>query len=238
MLRRSKLTKAFAVIAATIIGLANVVVSPTNAYAQSWYDGAWDATLYAMASHPRTIALRVLVEDTETWVPLRDVEVRVVGSRQETVRGRSSRRTLELRAQTDRNGVAVFALGWHKESQYEASIDDIEIVESISFRKRGYEYMEEEFSLTNLFEDDQNWVELASRPGVDYFALELGASFPAYGRQKCSQETFFRKVRDKQFDQVRQARSPDYLFQSNPQRECGPYLVIELEARMEPIRDR
>ncbi len=234
-MRQSYFSEVSAAMLAAILGTAGTAALPTNASAQSWFDGSWDATLYAMASHPRTIALRVLVEDADSRVPLRQVEVRVTGSRQEMVRGRSRRRTLELRARTNSDGIAVFGLGWHKESQYESSIDDIEIVESISFRKRGYEFMEEVFSLANLVQNDRAWVELANRRGVHYFALELGTSFRFYGRERCSDEIFFRRVRDKRFEQVRRARSPDYLSQSNPQRECGPYLAIELEARLDPI---
>lgn len=46
---------------------------------QSYYAEKWDATLYNMSDYPRTIALRVAVEDAETHLPLYCVELTIEG---------------------------------------------------------------------------------------------------------------------------------------------------------------
>jgi len=90
-----------------------------------WCAGTWDASIYNLMDHPRTIAVRIEVVDAETRLPVGGVDVRVTGTWTEERVGRSGdevgiprepqKREFRLMATTRKDGVAVFALGWQKE---------------------------------------------------------------------------------------------------------------------------
>ena len=42
---------------------------------RGWFDGRWDSTLYNLSQHPHTVAIRVVVEDEKTRLPLKGVKV-------------------------------------------------------------------------------------------------------------------------------------------------------------------
>lgn len=216
---------------------------PASAAGQSYYAGRWDSTLYNMSDHPRTIALRVVVEDADTRLPLEGVELTLDGQYED--QRSTAPREFVLRAVTGKDGVAVFALLWHGES----GIDDIEKAQRIIARRNGYRYAETRLHFGRIIRSHRDyehdgWKNLTREtPGARYFLPVIGVRFDDYNNRASARPDFFRLVRDQDYGQVFRARGdtaddfPMYFTTSNPQREAGPYMMLPLTFRMERVFD-
>ena len=97
-----------------------IILIPTIILSQTWYAGNWDSNLYPNAYHPSVIALRIVVEDAETRVPISSAEVLLEGKWEEFINpssdwdNRKRTRDFKLKAFTNSMGVAVFSLRWNK----------------------------------------------------------------------------------------------------------------------------
>jgi len=90
-----------------------------------WYAGRWDSTIYNLSERPRTVGVRIEVEDEETGLAVPGAAVTLKGvyveeyltiprDRTAVTVGGSKEREFELSAVTGRDGVVVFALRWQK----------------------------------------------------------------------------------------------------------------------------
>ena len=110
-----------------------------------WYAGAWDSTLYLRAEHPRTIAIRMELQDKDTRLPVRGVRVSLEGEYWETwisqkiIDARNypgwdilvdpdkrepQLREFRLDAVSGSDGMVVFSLGWQKEYPWDSRVGD------------------------------------------------------------------------------------------------------------------
>ena len=134
----------------------------TGSSADGWYAGRWDSSLTcygnSLDSHPLTVVLRVEVVDKDTELPLSGVDVRLEGVFSQEVYQESwlfpkmyskhiVDKEFELRACTEGDGVAVFALRWRKWyashepwDRTDDPFDEIEKVRQVSCRRDGYRY--------------------------------------------------------------------------------------------------
>jgi len=115
----------------------------SEAVEKPWYAGTWDSTLYPLAEHPKTIAIRMELIDKDTHIPVSDVNVTLEGRyyqiwiRQDIAKAESKPwwnifvdpnnreprpREFKLEAVSDSNGVVVFALKWQKEFPWDSKI--------------------------------------------------------------------------------------------------------------------
>ena len=211
-----------------------------------WYDGRWDSTLYNLSQHPHTVAIRVVVEDEKTRLPLQGVRVTLEGKYEDEDRsGKKTEREFELRATTDRRGVAVFGLRWHKTSRHQSGVDDIEKVERLVVRREGYEYQTRPVNLRFLQEDpDESWKKLIMKTeGAKYFVAMPGPKFKGYNDESCRAEVFFDKIRREDYDNAFPAKEntgrdfPTHFTVSNPQVQAGPFMMLPVTIRMERLFD-
>lgn len=117
----------------------------SEAAEKPWYAGTWDSTLYLLAEHPKTIAIRMELLDKDTHIPISDVNVSLKGEyyqmwiSQDIVTAESipwwnifvdpnnrepQPKEFKLDAVSDSNGVVVFALKWQKEFPWVSKIGD------------------------------------------------------------------------------------------------------------------
>jgi len=112
-------------IAVSFTGLAlNHAIGTQETHA-SWYAGTWDSTIYNRAEKPRTVAMRFEIRDSDSDIPVQNVQITLQGYYMEERVGRSGddvaipyepqEKEFKLRAATNEDGVAVFSLGWQKE---------------------------------------------------------------------------------------------------------------------------
>jgi hypothetical protein len=90
----------------------------------SWHQGVWDSSIYNRDLHPRTVALRIEVVDSESQIPLQGARITLKGTYLEERVGHTGddigkpyepqERDYEVTATTDEEGIAVFALSWQK----------------------------------------------------------------------------------------------------------------------------
>ena len=232
----------------SVVLQAVVLFASMPALAQDYYDGQWDATLYNASDHPRTILMRIVVEDRDTRLPLSGAEVTAEGNFEKTT-GYGSRepREFKLRAVTGRDGIAVFALSW--QDQGGNSVDDIEKIESIEIRKPGYRYEQKrlDFSQLSRWSRDYSknaWKEMVrDTPDAKYFLPVIGARFDDYNNTSSSREELFKRVRDEDYGEFFRAREftghdfPQYFTTHNPQREAGPFVMLPITFRLESLVD-
>jgi len=113
------------------------------------YAGRWDSHMYQSLDHPKTIALRVEVEDDDTGMPLAGVRVSVEGEWEKEKRwGGVITAEFELGAVTDRKGIAVFGLSWNDSRG--GKKDDIEKVSQVLVRRDGYQQVSRRISFSSL----------------------------------------------------------------------------------------
>ena len=51
-----------------------IISQPQTARAQ-WYAGTWDSTIYNRAEKPRTVAMRFEIRDSDTDIPVPNVQI-------------------------------------------------------------------------------------------------------------------------------------------------------------------
>jgi len=213
-----------------------------------WYAGTWDSYVYALTDHPKTLALRVEVEDQDSGVSLSDVEIRLEGVWEEKQQfSNSISRQYRVSAFTDRRGIAVFGLSWRRgseyETQHEVPMDDIEKAQRISARKRGYALASGPLNFAALSKDPkQAWKQLImDTPGSRYFLLRLGESFKGYEKEFCREPAFFERIRDEDYGDVFPAKAdtssdfPTRFIRSNPQAEAGPFMMLPVVIKMQRL---
>ena len=163
--------------------LLTLVISCVPGIAKDYYAGTWDSTIYNRAERPRTVGVRLEIVDSDTHIPVQEARVFLRGWYLEEWVGRSGdqvgtplepqEKEFEIGAESNRRGVAVFALGWQKEypwlsyfgnhppshgvgKSWIRAVDDVEKVQRIEIRHPGYRYLEIPFSFRHLLEFGQN----------------------------------------------------------------------------------
>ena len=102
-----------------LVGLAVALSAVAPCTATDVYAGRWDSTMYNMSDHPHTVALRIVVEDSETRLPLAGVELTIEGEyEQQSGVGSAEPRESERRALTGRDGDAIFGLPSNESVSY------------------------------------------------------------------------------------------------------------------------
>ncbi|MBM4388923.1 MAG: hypothetical protein FJ088_14380, partial [Deltaproteobacteria bacterium] len=213
-----------------------------------WYAGTWDSWVYVLTDHPKTLALRVEVEDQDSGLTLSDVEIRLEGVWEEVQKfSNSITRQYRVSAITDRRGIAVFGLSFRKGSEFEGGydvpLDGIEKVQRISARKRGYALASGPLNFAALSKDPkQAWKQLImDTPGARYFLLRLGESFRGYEKEFCREPAFFERIRDEDYGDVFPAKAdtgsdfPTRFIRSNPQAEAGPFMMLPIVIKMQRL---
>jgi hypothetical protein len=226
--------------------LLAALLATSPAFAQLFYDGQWDSTLYNASDHPRTILLRIAVEDRDTRLPLSGAEVTAEGNfERATGYGSREPREFKLRAVTGRDGIAVLALSW--QDQGGNSVDDIEKIESIEIRRQGYRYEPKRLSFSKLsrWSGDYSknaWKEMVrDTPDAKYFLPVIGVRFDDYNNTSSNREELFERVRDEDYGEYFRAKEftshdfPQYFTTNNPQREAGPFVMLPITFRLESI---
>lgn len=172
-------SQAFAIMALTL---------PCSATAE-WYAGHWDASIYNLIEKPRTVAVRIEVRDESSDDPVVGASVVLFGEYLEERIGTAGqeigipyepqRREFKISAQTDRSGIAVFALSWSKEypwtrsnpspetdgkgnvtysdihTSWIAPIDDIEKIQEIQVRHSHYSSLRLPFNFDHILKVGQ-----------------------------------------------------------------------------------
>ena len=218
----------------------------SNSYAQTFHAGKWDSTLYNYSDHPRTVFLRVQVEDTQTRIPLSGVLVLLQGEYDDYAGfGRPQRRPYSMRAITGHDGIAVFSLLWQDRGY--ASLDDIQMVTHLSARKEGYQFAIHPVDFSPMIRDSaaydpEGWKHIImNTPGARYFLPQFDVRFADYNNERSKSPEIFELVRRERYGEVFPARDltgadfPAYFTTFNPQREAGPYMVLPIMIEMERL---
>lgn len=154
----------------------------------TWYAGSWDPTLYAWSDpiHPRTVAVRFEVIDSDTLLPVEGAFIDLGGTYTEETMGRlqdlstpgTQTKEFVLSARAGRDGVAVFSLSWQKKYPWTQDrpkvydkhnpesytyaetwtrvLDDIEKVNCVSVRHPSYLGRRVKLSFSHLVDFGQN----------------------------------------------------------------------------------
>ena len=237
----------------TILALVGYPSALWSQADRPWHAGTWYSGVgVGIALHnPHTIALRVEVQDSETGMAIPGAEVRLEGQFNEAVvQGGyivgTIPRDFRLSAFTSSDGVAVFGLSWLRDSPYERIVDDIEKVRSISVRAERHGMLTQPFDLSNIASDSLAWMLLVmNTPGAKYFILKLGTGFQHYNQDSCTEQVFFQRIRDRQYDiplpSSRIEEFPPYWaissYRLNPQDQAGPYVMVPLLFRLQRLLD-
>jgi hypothetical protein len=223
--------------------------------------GQWDSNIYNLMEHPKTIAIRIEVTDSDTGMPIRDAHVLFRGTY--TIKGRNSRhpdgerneerKDYELTIATDNKGIAIASFGWHKEYPWSEGNDDIEKAQNIQIRCQDYYQIEmglfferflnvgqrpdsptQEPAVFDKFEEA--WHNECSRNDVRLCVFDLGTKFPDFGNKLSKRPEFFEKIYNR--DWYKSYKEPQNWFSKgeSPQSLCGPYFVYLVNIKMKKIR--
>jgi hypothetical protein len=225
--------------------------------------GQWDASIYNLIEHPKTVALRIEVTDSDTGMPISDAQVLFRGTY--TIKGRNSRhpdgerseerKDYELTIATDNKGIAIASFGWHKEYPWSEGNDDIEKVQNIQIRSQDYYQVEmglfferflsvgqrpdsitQEPAVFNKFEEA--WHNECSRSDVRFCVFDLGTEFPDFGNKYSKRPEFFEKIYNKNW--YKNYKEPQNWFSKgeSPQSLCGPYFIYLVQIPMYRLKHR
>ena len=248
--------------------------SRSSTYSQSnskWYVGKWDSTINNLIDHPKTVALRIEVVDKETREPIPNVSISFEGEYWIAPRtsfdteGEREAQEIEYKVtcQTDSDGIAVGAFGWHKEYPWSHENDDVEKAQRIEFRHPRYKYVElrtpfyrflevgqkktEPYSTdedtrqqSHIFEKfEKTWALECAKRNVKFFVLDLGTNYKGFDNKKSTRPEFFDKIRDRKWNIVFEKPKNMMKWGMGDGRSwCGPYFVYLIEIQMERIRSR
>ena len=169
--------------------------------ANRWNAGAWDSSIDNLAEHPHTVGVRIKVVDAENRIPVKEVQVKLTGKYLEEKVGRSGdevgiprepqEREFELKAETGKDGVAVFALNWQKlypwrsyfgkhppreaigkggsyriKRSWVRAVDDVEKAQKIEIRHPRYQYAEKKLGFGRFLNVGQEKKSATQRPAI------------------------------------------------------------------------
>ena len=223
--------------------------------------GQWDSNIYNLIEHPRTVAVRIEITDSDTGMPINNVEVLFKGTY--LIEGRNSRhpdgerneerKDYELMIATDNRGVAITSFGWHKEYPWSQGNDDIEKVQHIQIRRKDYYQVEmgsffhrvlnvgqrfgsttQEPAVFDRFEEA--WHKECARSDVRFCVFDLGTRFQDFGNKHSTRPEFFEKIYNKDWDKSYEAPRNWFSKGESPQSLCGPYFVYLANIKMKRIR--
>ncbi len=179
-----------------LIGVSLFLCTITsNACGQTWYAGSWDASVYPLIEHPRTIGLRIEVRDAETGMYVQDATIALKGEYIEERVGPGMNpyqfpdpswgpqpREFKLTSKTDENGVSVFTLSWQKDYPWRTrtdkphsigvhdtwvrAVDDIEKIQYLELMHNKYRFKRIDFSFSHLLEFGQDKYSSSQSPEV------------------------------------------------------------------------
>ena len=223
--------------------------------------GQWDSTIYNMTEHPRTVALRIEVVDSDTRLPVDGAKILFKG--QYNTESRTSRdpegeqdaevREYELSTKTDDEGVAIGAFGWQKQYPWGLGSDDVEKVQSIEVRHPNYNYIEiappfrrllnvgqrpdstiQEPAIFDKFE--KTWHDECARNDVKYCVCEFGTQFPDYGSKSSKRPEFFENIRNRDWGKTYKEPRNWFSKGEGSQSLCGPYFVYLIDIQMKKLK--
>ena len=226
--------------------LITLVIVGTTATAKSdqAYIGEWDSSINNLIEHPKTVALRIEVLDSETRIPIKNAQVLFKGtylteartSRHPEGEQRAQEQEFKLVARTGMDGIVVAALGWGKEYPWQRGIDEIEKVQWIEVTHRGYRFVEQATSFRRFLhvgqgkfnEFEEAWAGEISKRNVKLFTFRSN---------NFSQLEFFKKIRKKEWGVV--YKKPINLMQWKDKNLhlYGPYLVYVITIYMDKVED-
>lgn len=232
------------------------------AMAENFYTGQWDSNAYNLLDHPKTVALRVEVLDSETRLPLEDVQVLFKGtsmteertSRHPDGEQRAQEQEFELSTRTEKDGIAIVALGWQKEYPWRYGTDEIEKVQLIEIVRRGYHFVEQDTPFKRFLDVGQNknsdsqeprffnvfeetWAKECSRSDVKFCTLRFSKNFSDLDNKNSTQSEFFEKIRNKEWGIVYEGPINRMQWEDKNQRLCGPYLIYTVRIYMNRVED-
>ena len=248
----NRMTPVFSVIIAIVLnGLA---------MADTSYTGRWDASIYNLLDHPKTVALRVEVLDSETRLPLEDVQVLFKGtymtaertSRHPDGEQKAQEQEFELATRTGKDGIAIVALGWQKEYPWRYGTDEIEKVQSIEVVRRGYHFVEQDTPFKSFLDIGQNkgsdsqeprffkmfeetWANECSKSNVIFCTPRFSKDFSDLDNKHSTRPEFFEKLRNKEWGIVYKSPINRMQWEDKNQRLCGPYLIYTIRIYMDRI---
>lgn len=237
-----------------------VIMFNSFAVAGNSYTGQWDSNIYNLLDHPKTVALRVEVLDSETRLPLEDALVFFKGtymteertSRHSDGEQRAQEKEFELSTRTGKDGVAIVALAWQKEYPWRYGTDEIEKVQLIEVLYRGYHFVEQGIPFKRFLDIGQNknsdsqeprffdlfektWAKECSRSDVKFCTLKFKKNFSDLNNNKSTHSEFFEKIRNKDWGIVYDRPINRTQWEDKDQRLCGPYLIYTTKIYMDRI---
>ena len=227
----------------------------------NWYAGQWDSNIYNLIDHPKTVALRVEVLDSETRLPLEDAQVLFKGtymtkertSRHPDGEQRAQEQEFELATRTGKDGIAIAALGWRKEYPWRRGTDEIEKVQSIEALRKGYRFVKQNTPFKRFLDVGQNknsdsqeprffkmfeetWAKECSRSNVKFCTLRFRKHFSDLDNKNSIHPEFFEKIRNKEWGIVYKGPINRTQWEDKDQRLCGPYLIYTIRLYMDRIK--
>jgi len=236
------------------------IVLNSLAMAENSYIGQWDSSIYNLLNHPKTVALRVEVLDSETRLPLRDAQVLFKGtymteertSRHPDGEQKAQEQEFELATRTGKDGIAIAALGWQKEYPWRYGTDEIEKVQSIEVLRRGYHFVKQETPFKRFLDIGQNkgsdsqeprffkmfeetWAKECSRSNVKLCTPRFSKNFSDLDNKNSTHLEFFEKIRNKEWGIAHKGPINRTQWEDKNQRLCGPYLIYTIRIYMDRI---
>ena len=240
----------------------SLLILNTHALADKSWVGQWDSNIYNFLDHPKTVALRIEVLDSETRLPIEGAYVLFKGtytteertSRHPEGEQKAQEEEFELTAQTGSKGIAIAALGWQKEFPWRNGIDDIEKVQSIEILRKGYHFIAQEIPFSSFLDVGQNkgdntqapkcfsnfeeaWANECSKSNVKFCALRFNKDFAGLDNKESTNSAFFEKIQNKEWGLLFSEPTNRFQREDQGQRLCGPYLVYNFKIYMNRIKD-
>ncbi|RKY11418.1 MAG: hypothetical protein DRP65_04320 [Planctomycetota bacterium] len=244
----------------TVFFIIIAIVLNNLAMAENSYIGRWDSSIYNLLDHPKTVALRVEILDSETRLPLENVQVLFKGtymteertSRHPDGEQKAQEQEFELATRTGKDGIAIAALGWQKEYPWRYGTDEIEKVQSIEVVRRGYHFVEQNTPFKSFLDIGQNkgsdsqeprffkmfeetWANECSKSNVKFCTPRFSKNFSDLDNKNSIHPEFFKKIRNKEWGIVYKGPINRTQWEDKNQRLCGPYLIYTIRIYMDRI---
>jgi len=220
-----------------------IAVSPRLWAEGGSYAGQWDASRFPFVnSHPTTFALRVEVCDADTGFPIPDCLTIIDGEWTDQVE--RVPHTLDLRARTDINGVAVFAMTWHDETRGGRLIsvtDDIEKAQRIVARHQKYKQKTKLIDLSFLKREKDSWKDLLRQtPGSRFFVLKTPEEYK-HGPKRSQDPFFFQCLFEQNYHKIYTPESLGGDYEIPPFHErltIGPFVVLPIKFELNSLSSK
>jgi hypothetical protein len=208
----------------------------------SWYTGSWDSSINNLIDHPKTVALRIEVHDSNTRLPIKNAHVKFRGNF--TLEGRSSRHSkgeqrsqeqeFELSVRTSTDGIAISALDWRKEYPWKPGVDGIEKVQWIEVIHKRYRFVEQEAPFFEFLSvEEGRFEEFKNAWGGECSKRDVMFCTPRFNN--FSQSKLFEKIHRKDWGIIYKEPINRMQWKDKNQQLYGPYLIYNIRIYMDKL---